>query len=181
MGHLHLSREALKRFDLDEVWWLVSPQNPLKPARGMASFASRLAAARAFVRDPRIRVVDLEARLQTRFTADTLATLGRRFPKTHFVWLMGADILVELRRWRRWPEIFLRVPVVVFARPTYCHRALAEIAALRFARFRVPARAARRIAEMRPPAWTFVWMPLEPSSATQIRARARQGRKKKEN
>jgi nicotinate-nucleotide adenylyltransferase len=94
---------------------------------------------------------------------------------------MGADILVELRRWRRWPEIFLRAPVVVFARPAYCHRALAEIAALRFRRFRIAPETARRIAEMRPPVWTFVWMPLDPNSATAIRARAprRSSRRKK--
>jgi nicotinate-nucleotide adenylyltransferase len=171
-GHLHISREALKRLDLDEVWWLVSPQNPLKAKRGMASFARRLAAARALARHPRIRVVDLEDRLGTRYTVDTLEALGRRFPRQKFVWLMGADILVELKRWRRWPEIFLRVPVAVFARPTYCHRGLAAAAARRFARSRVMTRAARRLAEMKPPAWTFLWMKLDPRSATALRAPA---------
>ena len=171
-GHLHLSREALKRLDLDAVWWLVSPQNPLKAKRGMAAFARRLAAARAVARDPRIRVVDLEDRLGTHYTVDTLAALRRRFPRVHFVWLMGADILVEMRRWKDWPEIFLRAPVAVFARPTYCHRALAEIAARRFARARVAPGAARRLAEMKSPAWTFLWMKLDPRSATAIRTPA---------
>jgi nicotinate-nucleotide adenylyltransferase len=171
-GHLHLSREALKRLDLDEVWWLVSPQNPLKAKRGMAAFARRLEAARALARHPRIRVVDLEDRLGTRYTVDTLAALARRFPRTRFVWLMGADILVEITRWKAWPEIFLRVPVAVFARPTYCHKALAGVAAQRFAAARVPPGAARRLAEMKPPAWTFLWMKLDPRSATAIRSPA---------
>ncbi|MGH7090132.1 MAG: nicotinate-nucleotide adenylyltransferase, partial [Stellaceae bacterium] len=177
-GHLKISLEALRRFDLDELWWLVSPQNPLKGARGMAAFPRRLASAAAFARHPRIRVVDLEARLGTRFTVNTLAALERRFPRTRFLWLMGADILVELRRWKRWPEIFLRVPVAVFARPSYCHKALAEIAAQRFRRYRVAPEAARRLAEMRPPAWTFVPMPLDASSATAIRSRTKRPRLK---
>jgi nicotinate-nucleotide adenylyltransferase len=168
-GHLHISREALKRLDLDEVWWLVSPQNPLKARRGMAAFARRLALARAEARHPRIRVVDLEDRLGTRFTVDTLAALRRRFPRVRFVWLMGADILAEITRWKAWPEIFLRAPVAVFARPTYCHRALAAMAAQRFARFRLAPGAARRLAAMKPPAWTFLWMKLDPRSATAIR------------
>jgi nicotinate-nucleotide adenylyltransferase len=171
-GHLHLSLEALKRLDLDEVWWLVSPQNPLKPARGMASFAQRLASAAAQARHPRIRVLDLEARLGTRYTVDTLEALERRFPRTRFVWLMGADILIQLRHWRRWASIFGRTPVAVFARPTYCQRALAEIAPLRFRRHRLPPGAARGIAGMKPPVWTFLPMRLDPSSASEIRAQA---------
>jgi nicotinate-nucleotide adenylyltransferase len=170
-GHRHISLEALKRLDLDEVWWLVSPQNPLKPKRGMAAFARRLDAARSFARHPRIRVVDLEARLGTRYTVDTLAALGARFPMTRFVWLMGADILPQLPRWKRWTEIFLRVPVAVFARPSYCHKGLAGIAAQRFARHRVAPTAARRLAGMKPPAWAFFWVALEPSSGTALRTR----------
>ncbi|HXQ51486.1 MAG TPA: nicotinate-nucleotide adenylyltransferase [Stellaceae bacterium] len=178
-GHLHISREALKRLDLDQVWWLVSPQNPLKAKRGMASFARRLAAARAVARHPRIRIVDLEDRLGTRYTVDTLAALERRFPHIGFVWLMGADILVEIRRWKRWPEIFFRTPVAVFARPTYCQRALAGMAAQRFRRHRIAPGAARRLAAMAAPAWTFLWMPLDPSSATAIRSRAPRRRTKR--
>jgi nicotinate-nucleotide adenylyltransferase len=170
-GHRHISLEALKRLDLDAVWWLVSPQNPLKPARGMAAFARRLAAAREVARHPRIAVVDLEARLGTRYTVDTLRALGERFTATRFVWLMGADILPQLPRWKRWSELFMRVPVAVFARPSYCHKGLAGMAVQRFARHRVPPAAARRLAEMKPPAWTFFWVALEPSSGTALRTR----------
>ena len=177
-GHLHVSLEALKRLDLDEVWWLVSPQNPLKPKRGMAAFARRLAAARAVAHHPRVKVVDLEARLGTRYTVDTVAALGARFPGTRFVWLMGADILPQLPRWKRWAEIFERVPVAVFARPTYCHNGLAGIAAQRFARHRVAPASARRLASMTPPAWTFFWVALEPSSGTALRTRPKRRARK---
>jgi len=170
-GHRHVSLEALKRLALDEVWWLVSPQNPLKPARGMASFAKRLANAAAYARHPRIRVLDLEARLGTRFTLDTLKALQPRLPRLHFVWLMGADNLTQLRRWKDWPEIFFRVPIAVFARPTYCQQALAEMAAQRFHRYRVAANRSRGLATMSPPAWTFLPSKLDPSSATAIRSR----------
>src|SRR6202008_2807910 len=107
-GHLNVSREALKRLDLDEVWWLVSPQNPLKPAAGMAPFAVRLDRARQVAAGHRrIVVSDLESRCGGGpYPADTLATLRRRFPRLRFVWLMGADNLVQLRRWERWCEIF---------------------------------------------------------------------------
>jgi nicotinate-nucleotide adenylyltransferase len=170
---VHVSLEALKRLDLDEVWWLVAPQNPLKPVKGMAPFEDRLASARAFVRHPRIAVTDLEARLGTRYTADTLEVLHRRFPNTRFVWLMGADNLGQIRHWGRWREVFRLAAVAVFDRPTYCLRALAELAAERFKRRRKPPRNVRRLADMAKPAWAFFPIRLDASSATALRARRR--------
>jgi nicotinate-nucleotide adenylyltransferase len=172
-GHLHVSLEALKRLDLDEVWWLVAPQNPLKPTKGMAPFEERLASARALVRHPRILVADLEARLGTRYTADTLAELHRRFPRCRFVWLMGADNLSQIRHWERWRDVFRLASVAVFDRPTYCLRALAGLAAERFKGRRKPSRNTRRLAEMERPAWAFFRIRLDPSSATALRARRR--------
>jgi nicotinate-nucleotide adenylyltransferase len=159
----------LKRLGLDEVWWLVSPQNPLKPLAGMAPFAERLAQARAFARHPRIRVLDLESQLGTRFTIDTIAALQALFPGRCFVWLMGADNLAQIRHWRSWRAIFARLPIAVFARPTYCRIGLAELAAKRFARARI-APPARRLACMKPPAWAFLPVRLDPSSATELRS-----------
>lgn len=112
-GHRYISRLALKLLGLDEVWWLVSPQNPLKPAAGMASLGDRLARAQAVADHPRIRVTDLERLLGTRYTADTLAALHRCFPRTRFVWLMGADNLLQVPRWQRWTEIFETTPVAL--------------------------------------------------------------------
>ena len=172
-GHLHISKQALARLELDEVWWLVSPQNPLKPERGMAPFAERMASAMAAAKDPRIKVTDLEARLGTRCTADTVAALKKRFPGVRFVWLMGADNLGQIRRWERWRSIFWAVPIAVFARPTYCFNGLAGLAAKRYTRQRVGPHAARGLADAEPPAWMFLPVKLDVSSATEIRSNAR--------
>ena len=169
-GHRQLSLEALKRLGLDEVWWLVSPQNPLKPAAGMAPMAERLADARARARHRRIRPSALESLLGTRYTADSLAALQARFPGIRFVWLMGADNLAQLASWQRWPQILHRVPVAVFDRAPYSVRAHAAKAARRFAQARVSERHAKRLAAMAPPAWTFLRQPLNAQSASRIRA-----------
>ena len=169
-GHLSVSQEALKRLDLDEIWWLVSPQNPLKPEYGMAPFAARLESAKKMSRNRHIRVTGIEQRLGTRYTADTLKALKRRFPRVRFVWLMGADNLIQIPDWEEWEKIFKSTPIAVFNRPTYSLRALAGQAAQRFRRARVGERAARRMATMAPPAWAFINMRPHPASATSIRA-----------
>src|SRR5690348_9734061 len=140
-GHIDISLAAIHRLGLDQVWWLVSPQNPLKATDGMAPFAERLAAARAFVKaacgDSRIKVTDLETRLGTTYTAETLDLIVQRFPHHHFVWLMGADNLAQISHWKDWQQIFHRLPIAVFARPTYSLSALAAKAARRFAPYRL--------------------------------------------
>ena len=163
---------ALKRLDLDEVWWLVSPQNPLKPVAGMAPFAVRLEEARqAVAGHKRIVVSDLESRLSgSHYTADTLKVLRRRFPRLRFVWLMGSDNLAQIRRWERWTQIFETAPIAVFDRPSCSVKALAGLAARRFWRRRVRISASRRLAEMELPAWTFFHTRLDPTSATRIRS-----------
>ncbi len=169
-GHRHISLMALRRFGLDQVWWLVSPQNPLKPSAGMAPLAERLAGARRAAAHPRIRVTDLESRLRTRYTADTLAALKRRHPGHRFLWLMGADNLIQIPDWKRWENIFRTVPVAVFNRPNYGNRALAGRAATRFRHYRVGQQAYRRLVERAPPAWVFLWDTRHPASATAIRS-----------
>jgi nicotinate-nucleotide adenylyltransferase len=171
-GHLHISLLALQRLDLGEVWWLVSPQNPLKPAKGMATFAKRLAGAEALAKGhPRIMISEIEAVLGTTYTADTIEALQRRFSKICFVWLMGGDNLAQLPRWRRWIDIAEALPIAVFDRPQTALKALAGKAAHRFARARVECSAARRLAEMEPPAWVFFHTRLDPRSASEVRAR----------
>jgi ribosome silencing factor RsfS/YbeB/iojap/nicotinate (nicotinamide) nucleotide adenylyltransferase len=173
---------ALQRLDLDEVWWLVSPQNPLKPIKGMAPFEARLAGAAAFAKgQPRIKVSAIEAAFHTRYTADTIAALQRRFPQTRFVWLMGGDNLAQLPRWERWVELMESVPIAIFDRPQTSLRALAGKAAQRFARARVSPGEARHLAGLSPPAWAFFHTRLDPRSATQIRKkRVSQPRKPKD-
>jgi ribosome silencing factor RsfS/YbeB/iojap/nicotinate (nicotinamide) nucleotide adenylyltransferase len=158
------------------VWWLVSPQNPLKPVAGMAPFRVRLDQARQIAAGhKRIRVTDLENRLgSSRYTADTLKAMRWRFPRLRFVWLMGADNLIQIRHWERWAEIFRTVPVAVFDRPSYSAKALAGLAAIRFARERLSSTDARRLAETKPPAWAFFHTRLDPTSATLIRSERKQ-------
>lgn len=169
-GHRDISLAALNYLDLDEVWWVVSPQNPLKSAKGMASFAERMASAKAMADHPRICVTDIEQKLGTRFTADTLRKLVTRFPSCRFVWLMGADNLAQISSWRDWTRIFHLTPIAVFDRPTYTIKALTSLAARRFRRSRRREAALKTLAATPAPAWVFVHHRLNPISATQIRA-----------
>ena len=150
----------------------MSPQNPLKPVASMAPFAVRLEEARqAAAGHRRIIVSDLENRLgRSRYTADTLKVLRRRFPRLRFVWLMGGDNLAQIRHWERWTQIFETAAIAVFDRPSYSVKALAGLAARRFWRRRVAISASRRLAEMEPPAWAFFHTRLDPTSATRIRS-----------
>ncbi|MDZ4094287.1 MAG: nicotinate-nucleotide adenylyltransferase, partial [Paracoccaceae bacterium] len=156
-GHAHITREALKRMGLDRIWWLVSPGNPLKP-RQPAPMADRLAQARKVMDHPRVVVTDIEARLGTRYTAQTLARLQAIYPGVHFVWLMGADNLVQFHHWERWRDILRAVPVGVLARPGSGVAARTSIAARSF---RV-ARIARGegLGLRKAPAWCFVNLPM---------------------
>lgn len=170
-GHLHISLLALKRLGLDAVWWLVSPQNPLKSRQDMASFSERLAFAGKVGTHPRIVVTDIECLLGTRYTVDTLARLHARFPRTGFVWLMGADNLIQIRRWRRWAAIFETTPVAVFDRPPYVRQAPLALAARRYRCGRMDRRGAKKLAFSKPPACILFRTPLKSISATEIRSR----------
>jgi nicotinate-nucleotide adenylyltransferase len=170
-GHRSISLEALRRLRLDAVWWLVSPQNPLKARAGMASLAERLEEARRTARHPRILVTAIEAELGSVHTAQTLERLHQRFPRTRFAWLMGADNLTQIPRWHRWERIFAGTPVAVFNRPAYSLRALGGKAARRFRDRRIGQERAGRLAASEPPVWVFVANPQHPASATEIRRR----------
>ena len=170
-AHLQISEEALKRIGLDEVWWLVSPQNPLKPRESMAPMAVRLKTARALTKHPRIRATDIESALGTRFTVDTIRALKARFPRVTFIWLMGADNLRELPQWRSWQRIFNEVVVAVFDRPPYVLRALSGKAARKFKKNRLREASVRQLGKCKVPAWVFLHTRRNPLSATAIRRR----------
>ncbi len=169
-GHVHVTRWALRALGLDRVWWLVSPGNPLKPD-APADLARRLKAARAIMRHPRVAVTDLEARLGTRLTADTLAALRRRAPGVRLVWLMGADNMIGFHRWDRWEDILAKVPVAVLARPGDQIRAGLSPAARRFAGHRIAPGSARSLALAQAPAWTLLTGRMLDLSSTDLRAR----------
>ena len=169
-GHRYVAELARRRLRLSAVWLLVSPGNPLKPVAGMAPFAARLESARAIADGRWIVASGIEAALGTRYTADTLRRLRRRFPRARFVWVMGADNLEQLGRWRQWRDIAGAIPFAVFPRPTYNHRALASLAARRLRSGRRPERVASALAGMAPPAWVFLTAPQHAASASAIRA-----------
>jgi nicotinate-nucleotide adenylyltransferase len=176
-GHAHVAETALRRLGLDRVVWLVSPQNPLKDARDSAPLAERMASARAAAASaaagPAMVVSDIESRIGTRWTVDTLRALIARHPGVRFVWLMGSDNLASFHRWRGWTDIMRVVPVAVIARPGSELDSRTAPAAARFAAARVPASKARLLPYLEAPAWTYLTAPLNPRSSTALRARAR--------
>jgi nicotinate-nucleotide adenylyltransferase len=131
-GHLYASLVALKKLKLDYVWWLVSPGNPLKSASGLADMLTRMGSAAALARHPRIRITDIESRLGTHYTIDTVTALKKRFPGVTFVWLMGSDNLVQFSRWKRWRDIAARVPIAVVRRPASALASLSSAATRRY-------------------------------------------------
>ena len=168
-GHAHITREAIKRLGLDEVWWLVSPGNPLK-SRGPAPLADRMKRARAVMRHPRVRVTALEAELGTRYTFQTLTRLTALYPGVRFVWLMGADNLADFHRWENWRGVMGLLPVAVLARPGQRISARMSVAARYFRRDRLLGREAQLLCHAEPPAWVFLNVPLNSLSSTSIRA-----------
>lgn len=168
-GHVHITREALRRFGLDRVWWLVSPGNPLKE-HGPAPLARRIERAQKMMRDPRVKVTGLEDQLGTRYTAQTVERLCRLYPNVRFVWLMGADNLAQFHLWDNWRGILARVPVGILARPGARLAARGSVAAEIYASARIGAEASHLLPEADVPAWCFVNVPMRSQSSSAIRA-----------
>ncbi|WP_297731867.1 nicotinate-nucleotide adenylyltransferase [uncultured Maricaulis sp.] len=169
-GHRHVARTALRRLGLDQVWWLVSPQNPLK-ATASGDFERRFAAVEAIANEPGMKVSDIETRLGTNRTIDLLDHLRRRYPATHFVWLMGADNLAGIHRWANWTAIFETVPVAVISRPQDAVRARLSRAARQYAGSRIRESEAAALPLQSAPAWTYLTERLHSHSSTALRAR----------
>lgn len=164
-GHRHVAETALNRLALDQVWWLVTPQNPLKAKS--RPLAARVMSAAALTRGARMRVSDFETAAGLRFTIDTVAFLKHRHPGVRFVWIMGADAMAGFHHWRKWREIMRMVPIFIVARPHLGARARAARAFATFAAAkREPTKALLRA---RPPAWAFQPARLHPASSTAIR------------
>jgi nicotinate-nucleotide adenylyltransferase len=168
-GHVHITKAALERFGLDRVWWLISPANPLK-THGPAPIGERMAAAKSVMQHPRVTVTDIEERLGTRYTAQTIVALQAAYPGVHFVWLMGADNLAQFHRGQDWREIMERVPVGVLARPGDRISARMSKTARLYRAHRLIGRASQLLARAEAPMWSFVNLPMSQSSSTAIRA-----------
>ena len=169
-GHRQLSLAAIDALGLDEVWWLVSPGNPLKPAKGMAPYAARLTSAQEIARRAPIRVSDFEARAGTRYTIDTLRKIKQRYPGRQFIWLMGADTVAQFHQWKDWRNIAKTLPIAVLPRPGYDGAARAARAMGWLRGFVRPSSQARHWTDWSAPAITLLRLPPDPTSATRLRA-----------
>lgn len=168
-GHRRISLFAAEALDLDEVWWLVSPGNPLKPAVGMAPLYARFTSAVEHARRAPIKVSAMERELGTRFTVDTLRAIRRRWPKKQFVWLMGADNLAQFHKWKSWRSIARSMPIAVIARPGYDAQALASPAMAWFRRCRKPVASLRNRSGWSAPALVILRFDPDRRSATALR------------
>ncbi len=168
-GHLATASAALKRLQLDAIWWLVSPQNPLKRADDTADFSKRISETKALVRHPRMMVSDVEQQLGSTCTAETLDGMAHVLQRGRFVWIMGADSFAELHRWYAWKGLPAALPLCVFDRPGHGLKALTSPAALTYASARIDAADASLLAGSPRPAWAFITWPLRPESSTALR------------
>ncbi len=169
-GHALISRTALRRLALDQLWWVVTPGNPLKQNNGLPSTGERMALCRRLAGDERMRITAFEETLNTPYTAATLDFLLRRFPGVEFCWIMGADNLASFHRWQQWRSIASKVPIAVVDRPGWHLKALSSPAAQWLRRSFVPENRAKTLPRLAAPAWTFLTGPLSNSSSTEIRA-----------
>ncbi|MBH67474.1 MAG: nicotinic acid mononucleotide adenylyltransferase [Rhodospirillaceae bacterium] len=169
-GHKMVAELALKRLRLNKIWWLVSPQNPLKSAQDMAMLKDRANLARQVARNPNIIVSTIESQLGTQYTIDILCILKKRYPKTRFVWIMGADNFIQFPEWKDWDKIARLVRIAVFDRPGFSLLALSGKMAHRFSAYRIYERQSSHLRRLRPPAWIFHHTLLNQCSATRIRS-----------
>lgn len=179
-AHRRISLVALKRLGLDQVWWLVSPGNPLKDGRKTPALEKRVEKAREVARQPKIVVTGFEGARPSAYTVDTIRYLKRRYPSVKFVWLMGADNLAGFHRWRAFEEIFRLVPIAVLDRPGFRLKALASQAAQRFHFAQVDETDARGLAALEPPAWAVLTLPLSPLSSSGLRGEGAKPKQKPE-
>jgi nicotinate-nucleotide adenylyltransferase len=169
-GHYAAALEALKSARLDWVWWLVSPQNPLKDPADTGDFHARLSLAHKIAAHPRFMVTDFEQRIDSRMTAETLDALRPFLGRGKFVWIMGADSLAGLHRWRRWKELPQTLPLLVIDRPGWTLKALSSPAARFLGRWRLRESEAALLPGHKPPGWVFLTLPLRNESSTAIRS-----------
>lgn len=167
-GHVHITKQALRRFGLDYVWWLVSPGNPLKPV-GPAPMSRRMAACHKIMQHPKVKITDLERKLSTQYTADTLKKLHKIYPKVNFVWLMGADNLASFDKWQEWEWIAQNVPIGITSRPTEYLPAATSKMAQKYSHARISFSAAKTLPLQPAPAWCLLGGPTVDISSTEIR------------
>ena len=172
-GHALVAEIAMRRLQLDQLWWMVTPGNPLKSTRELAPLSERLRLSEKITPDPRIKVTAFEAAYHVRYTADTLALIKARNPGVDFVWIMGADNLRDFHKWQRWREIITTFPIAVIDRPGATLALLSSVVAKTFDYARIDEADAATLAHRRAPAWTFIHGPRSLLSSTAIRNAAK--------
>lgn len=169
-GHFHISLQSLKQLQLDQIWWLVSPQNPLKSGDDMASYSKRVASARHFTNQhPALHLCEIEQENNLQYTADTLQFITQTHPHHQFVWLMGSDNLAQFHRWKDWRNILNTLPVCIVDRAPHSHAALRSPMALAYAKYRLPKRNILALSDAQPPRWSYLFIPRHRESATRLR------------
>jgi nicotinate-nucleotide adenylyltransferase len=172
-GHRLVALECFKRLALDKVWILVSPGNPLKDHSELLPVEQRIAETAALMNDPRLDVTGFEAAHGLDYTWETIAALTQAYPRTRFVWIMGADSLRSFDRWERWDAIATMVPIAVYDRPGAAFIATTSPAAIVLKQSRVPEEAAKTLADRTPPAWIYLHGVVSAQSSTAIRSSRR--------
>ena len=168
-GHVHITLKALKCFNLDEIWWVISPGNPLKKD-SPAPMKKRVFEAKKIMCHPRVRIYDIESKLATAYTSSTLTYLITKFPRNQFVWLMGADNLQQFDKWQHWHRIMCQVPIGIIARPGNQLAPLKARAARIYRASRIPNRESRRLANSLAPRWCYATIPMSHLSSTELRS-----------
>ena len=169
-GHVHITKLALKIFNLSKIWWLVCPENPIKSVTP-SDVNSRFLASKIIMKHPSVVITDLERKLKTKYTFQTLIKLKKLYPSTKFVWLMGADNLINFHHWKNWDWIMKNIPIGVMARPRDQIKAGLSPAAIRFSKYRLPREKSLLLPYLSPPVWTLVTGSMKNISSTKLRAK----------
>ena len=168
-GHLLIAQHAIEALKLDQLWWMVSPGNPLKDHSELPTLAERIRLSETLVDDPRIKVTGFEAAHKIRYSAETIELVLGKLPDVRFVWVMGADSLATFDKWARWEWIVETIPIAVYNRPGSSLADHSSVMAQTFAAAKIDEAWASELAQMQPPAWTFIHGPLSPLSSTELR------------
>ena len=169
-----MSLYALRTLGLNEIWWLVSPQNPLKSSSGMAPLSARIKRAKTVAKNKKIKIKNFESVWGTRYTVDTIAAIQQKFPQHGFVWLMGSDNLMQFDRWKSWRTIARKIPIAVVHRNPPGRKSLKSSAALHMRKSRLPLSRAAELLHRKTPVWCYLPDFGDPASATAIRTKKSQ-------
>ncbi len=171
VGHRLVSRQVLKRLNLDAMWWLVTPGNPLKDNSNLAPLEQRVDDARTLIKMPNVHVTGFEAVHGFRYSFDSLSYLKKTLPERKFVWVMGGDSFENFHHWERWRDIANLMPMAIYARPNSNILAISSKAAITLAKYRLDEKDAKLLPLCQAPAWVYLHGIMSELSSSEIRAK----------